>query len=51
MISEIKTLFKNLKPTAGLLNLPIYDWKSIYTTNYDDLGSGPIKFLAEQVIG
>ena len=37
MITEVRTLFKNLKPTAGLLNLPLYDWKSIYTTNYDDL--------------
>lgn len=37
MITEVRSLFKNLKPTAGLLNLPIYDWKSIYTTNYDDL--------------
>ncbi len=37
MIVEVRTLFKNLKPTAGLLNLPLYDWKSIYTTNYDDL--------------
>lgn len=37
MIMEVRSLFKNLKPTAGLLNLPIYDWKSIYTTNYDDL--------------
>lgn len=37
MITEVRSLFKGLKPTAGLLNLPIYDWKSIYTTNYDDL--------------
>lgn len=37
MVMEIRTLFRNLKPTAGLLNLPLYDWKSIYTTNYDDL--------------
>lgn len=37
MITEIRALFKGLKPTAGLLNLPLYEWKSIYTTNYDDL--------------
>lgn len=37
MITEVRTLFKNLRPTSGLLNLPLYDWKSIYTTNYDDL--------------
>jgi hypothetical protein len=37
MITEVRTLFKHLKPTAGLLNLPLYEWKSVYTTNYDDL--------------
>lgn len=37
MITDLRTLFKGLRPTAGLLNLPLYDWKSIYTTNYDDL--------------
>jgi SIR2-like domain len=37
VITEVRSLFRNLKPTAGLLNLPVYDWKSIYTTNYDDL--------------
>lgn len=37
MISEIRSLFKKARPTSGLLNLPIYDWKAIYTTNYDNL--------------
>lgn len=37
MITEVRSLFKGIKPTAGLLNLPLYPWKSIYTTNYDDL--------------
>ena len=37
LITEVRTLFKNLRPIAGLLNLPLYDWKSIYTTNYDEL--------------
>jgi hypothetical protein len=37
MITELRFLFKGIRPTAGLLNLPIYDWKSVYTTNYDDL--------------
>ncbi|BCM81822.1 SIR2 family protein [Methylobacterium indicum] len=37
MIMELRTLFKKSKPTAGLLNLPLYNWKSIYTTNYDTL--------------
>lgn len=26
-----------LRPTTGLLNLPLYDWKDIFTTNYDTL--------------
>jgi hypothetical protein len=25
------------KPTGGLLNLPLYNWRSLYTTNFDDL--------------
>ena len=37
LITELRTMFKGLKPTAGLLNLPLYPWKGIYTTNYDDL--------------
>lgn len=37
MIEEITSLFKRARPTGGLLNLPIYNWKSIYTTNYDKL--------------
>jgi SIR2-like domain len=37
LITEVRTLFYNLKPTGGLLNLPLYDWKSFYTTNYDEL--------------
>jgi SIR2-like domain len=26
-----------LKPSGSLLNLPLYEWKSIFTTNYDTL--------------
>jgi len=37
MISELRSMFKGIRPTAGLLNLPTYNWKSLYTTNYDDL--------------
>ena len=37
MISELRKLFIGLKPTGSLLSLPLYKWKSIYTTNYDDL--------------
>jgi hypothetical protein len=35
LISYVRSLISNLAPTGSLLNLPLYDWKSIYTTNYD----------------
>lgn len=37
MIESLRSLFKNKTPTGSLLNLPLYNWKNIYTTNYDDL--------------
>lgn len=37
MIQSLRSLFKNKTPTGSLLNLPLYNWKNIYTTNYDDL--------------
>lgn len=37
MIRSLRSLFKNKSPTGSLLNLPLYNWKNIYTTNYDDL--------------
>lgn len=37
LISELRSLFRKIRPTGGLLNLPHYDWKSIFTTNYDNL--------------
>jgi len=37
MIEETKKLFVNVRPTGGLMSLPHYDWKSIFTTNYDNL--------------
>ncbi|MBE2983712.1 SIR2 family protein, partial [Enterobacter hormaechei] len=37
MITELRKMFEDLKPTGGILNTPLYDWKSIYTTNYDEL--------------
>jgi hypothetical protein len=37
MIKELQHLFAKAKPTGGLLNIPLYPWKSIYTTNYDTL--------------
>lgn len=37
LIQELRKLFQNVKPTGSLLNLPLYDWKSLFTTNYDTL--------------
>ncbi|MCJ2101950.1 SIR2 family protein [Methylobacterium sp. E-046] len=37
LIEELQTCFQGLKPTGAILNLPLYDWKSIYSTNYDEL--------------
>lgn len=37
LITALREQFKTLKPTGGLLNLPLYNWKSLFTTNYDDL--------------
>ena len=35
LISSLRSRFKGLKPSGSLLNLPLYGWKSIFTTNYD----------------
>ncbi|MGJ7038881.1 hypothetical protein J2Y63_002136 [Shinella sp. BE166] len=37
VIDLLRELCDGLKPTGGLKNLPLYPWKSIFTTNYDDL--------------
>jgi len=37
LITLIRKRFKGLKAKGSLLNLPRHDWKSIYTTNYDEL--------------
>jgi SIR2-like domain/ATPase family associated with various cellular activities (AAA) len=37
LILELKSQFKSIRPTGALLNLPLCKWKSIYTTNYDEL--------------
>ncbi|MCP3967201.1 MAG: hypothetical protein GY718_12750 [Lentisphaerae bacterium] len=37
LIQTLRDLFKLPSPTGSLLNLPLYDWKNIYTTNYDQL--------------
>ncbi len=37
LVSYVRELSANLRPTRGLLNLPLYEWKDIFTTNYDTL--------------
>ncbi|CUU14767.1 hypothetical protein CDS [Bradyrhizobium sp.] len=37
LIEELRRQFASLSPTGAILNLPLYRWKSIYTTNYDEL--------------
>ena len=37
LIELIQDVLSKLKPTKGLLNLPLFPWKEIYTTNYDEL--------------
>lgn len=37
LVTFIREKIKGLKPSGGLLNLPLYSWSGIYTTNYDDL--------------
>lgn len=35
LISTIRPMFEKQRVTGSLLNLPLYLWKNIYTTNYD----------------
>ena len=37
MVGIVRSKLRNLRPTGGLLNLPDNPWRSIFTTNYDDL--------------
>jgi hypothetical protein len=37
LIKSLRKFIVPLKPTRGLLNLPFFDWREIYTTNYDTL--------------
>lgn len=37
LIEYLRSQFPKPNPTGGLLNIPLFDWKSIFTTNYDEL--------------
>lgn len=37
VVEVIRELLRNIKPVGGMLALPLFPWRSIYTTNYDTL--------------
>ncbi|MET0075881.1 MAG: SIR2 family protein [Candidatus Thiodiazotropha lotti] len=37
LVKCLRSLFNSTNVTGSLLNLPLYNWKNIYTTNYDTL--------------
>src|SRR5688572_4013098 len=37
LIAHLRKIIGKPSPTGALLNLPVYPWKCLYTTNYDDL--------------
>jgi predicted kinase len=37
LVSCLRSMFNKIRVTGALLNLPLYNWKNIYTTNYDKL--------------
>lgn len=37
LVSCLRSMFNRIHVTGALLNLPLYNWKNIYTTNYDKL--------------
>ena len=37
LIQLVRDEFKGISPKGSILNLPLYEWKSIFSTNYDEL--------------
>jgi len=37
MIRELRKMIEGLKPTGSIINMPLINWRAIYTTNYDTL--------------
>lgn len=37
LIEFVREQFPRPNPTGGLLNIPLFGWRGIYTTNYDEL--------------
>ncbi len=37
LIAAVRDEFKGVRAKGSILNLPLYSWKSIYSTNYDEV--------------
>lgn len=37
LVTAVRKCIRNLQPAGGLLNIPLFSWASIFSTNYDDL--------------
>lgn len=37
LVRAIRKRIQSLQPTGGLMSLPLFEWASIFSTNYDDL--------------
>lgn len=37
LIGDVRRQLSGLNPASGMLNLPLYGWNSIFTTNYDSV--------------
>ena len=37
LIATVRSKFKGIRAKGALLNIPLYAWKSIFSTNYDEL--------------
>ncbi len=37
LITFVREQFPRPNPTGGLMNIPLFGWKGVYTTNYDEL--------------
>lgn len=37
LIEELRTKIQPASPTGAILNLPLYDWRNLFTTNYDHI--------------
>lgn len=50
LIDELRIHINRAKPTGSIKNLPLYEWKSIYTTNYDTVVEQSYKYRDKDLI-